>query len=114
MALLYPHASFSRQSRHGSGQPLVHSHLRVDGVGFQRSDGLVEERQVGQAAVVAARGVVGGPPAQHDGPRQVHRSPTIIVQQRAVAACDISTSGMFMLAVAVGFLGVKWPPGRSA
>jgi hypothetical protein len=63
-------------------------HLHVDGIGLQGSDGLVKERQVSQAPVVAARCVICGAPAQHDGPRQIHGRPAINVQQVAILACN--------------------------
>ena len=63
------------------------NHLVVDGVGLQRGEGLVEQRQVGDAATVAPNGVVGGPSAQHNGPGQIHWRPAVVVQHIAHPVC---------------------------
>ena len=71
-------------------------HLHVDGIGLQGSYGLVKERQVSQAPVVAACCVICGAPAQHDGPRQIHRRPAIDVQQVAVLVCNSTANVLVM------------------
>ena len=62
-------------------------HLVVDSMGLQRSDGLVKECQVGDAAVVGTDSVICGTPTQDDGSRQVHGRPAIIVQDTAHSVC---------------------------
>lgn len=62
-------------------------HLLEDSVGLQRGDGLVKERQVGDAAVVPPDGIVGGSPAQDDGQGQIHGRPSVIVQHVSHPVC---------------------------
>ena len=62
-------------------------HLLEDSVGLQRGDGLVKECQVGDAAIIPPDGIVGGSPAQDDGPGQIHGCPAIIVQHISLPVC---------------------------
>ena len=58
--------------------------------------------QLGEAAAVAMLGVVAEPPAQHNGPRQVHGRAAVAVQHRAIAAYSIKVFGVFKLLVIAG------------
>ena len=65
----------------------INPHLPEDLVDLHRRERGVEERQLGEAPVEAARGVVVAAPAQHDRAAQAHGAAAVHVQRVAEGVC---------------------------